>query len=263
MQVCKYIRSDTLCEACIPPENAMLFQNIKWGSFAKSFTPAYWKMQIIMGGVCNRSRNGYRTAANLSDEVCSCLLGGYGVSAEICYAAYRKLKENGLTTPCSKEHCDEVAGKIYNALSSNLQVSGRLVKYRFPKQKSLRIAQALVKLESEDCPKEDLAFRDWLLTFNGIGYKTASWITRNWLGSDKVAIIDIHIFRACTLMGLFSGTENISKEYRDLEEKFLNMARAMKVKPAEMDLIIWMRMREMGRAGTKLFNKYRKLSHQA
>ena len=262
MQICKYIRSDVLCEARLPSEDAPLFKNIKWGSFTKTFTPAYWKMQIIMSGTCNRGSNGYRTAVDLSDEVCSCLLGGYGVSAEVGYAAYRKLKQYGLTKPCDESSFEDIALKIYNVLASNLLVRGRVVKYRFPRQKAVRIARALVKLGSEQRPRDELAFRNWLLSFNGIGYKTASWITRNWLGSDKVAIIDIHIFRACTLMGLFNGTENVAKEYSKLERKFLELARAMHVRPSEMDLIIWMRMREMGRAGTKLFNSYRKLCHE-
>ncbi|MDZ3993341.1 hypothetical protein PspTeo4_24872 [Pseudomonas sp. Teo4] len=40
------------------------------------------------------------------------------------------------------------------------------------------------------------ALRDWLLELPGIGYKTASWVARNWLDADDVAILDIHILRA-------------------------------------------------------------------
>ena len=253
--------SGVLYEKRLPSEDTVIFRDLKWGSFTKVFTPAYWKMQIIMGGV-DPKRDGFRTALDLSDEVCFCLLGGYGISAEVGYAAYRKLKQYGLTKPCDESALEGMALKIYNVLASSLLVRGRVVKYRFPKQKAVRIAQALVKLGSEQRPRDEVAFRNWLLSFNGIGYKTASWITRNWLGSDKVAIIDIHIFRACTLMGLFNGTENVAKEYSELEQKFIELARAMHVRPSEMDLIIWMRMREMGRAGTKSFNNYRKLSRE-
>ena len=253
VQICKYIRSGVLCEEKLPSEDTAVLGRIRWGDFSKAFTPAYWKMQIIMGGDLQRGNKGYRISTSLSDEICSCLLGGYGVSAEIGYAAYYKLRQKGLTTPCKIELFDDVVEKIYNVLTSDLIVYGRVVKYRFPQQKALRIAKALVKLDKETQPEGDLAFRNWLLTFDGIGPKTASWITRNWLGSDRVAIIDIHIFRACTLMGLFKGTENIAKEYLKLERKFLQMASAMKVKPAEMDLIIWVRMREMGKIGSKSF----------
>ena len=256
VQICKYIRCGVLCEEKLPSQDAVVLGRIRWGDFSKAFTPAYWKMQIIMGGTIQRGNEDYRFATTLADEICSCLLGGYGVSAEIGYAAYHKLRQNGLTTPCKIELFDDVVGKIYNVLTSDLLVYGRIVKYRFPRQKALRIAKALVKLDREMQPEGDLAFRDWLLTFNGIGPKTASWITRNWLGSDCVAIIDIHIFRACTLMGLFKGTENIAKEYLKLERKFLQMASAMKVKPAEMDLIIWLRMREMGRVGSRSFHEF-------
>ena len=261
-QICKYIRSGVLREERLPPEDAVVLRRIRWGSFSKAFTPAYWKMQIVM---CEHNRRvnheRYRMATTLSDEICFCLLGGFGISAEIGYAAYLKLKQSGLTSPCKVELFDIVVEKIYNVLASDLLACGKVVKYRFPRQKALRIAKALVKLDQEAQPEGDLAFRDWLLTFNGIGPKTASWITRNWLGSDSVAIIDIHIFRACTLMGLFNGKENVAKEYSKLERKFIELARAIQVKPSEMDLIIWMRMREMGRAGAKSFKQYRQLRH--
>ena len=261
MQICKYIKSGVLHEKRLPPEDTVIFQGLKWGSFTKVFTPAYWKMQIVMSGA-DPKKDGFRTALDLSDEVCSCLLGGYGISAEVSYAAYRKLKQYGLTKPCDEFAFEDVALKIYNVLTSNLLVRGRVLKYRFPRQKAVRIAQALVRLGAEQHPRGELAFRNWLLSFNGIGYKTASWITRNWFGSDKVAIIDIHIFRACTLMGLFNGTENVGKEYSELERKFIELAKAIHVRPSEMDLIIWMRMREMGRAVTKSLKNYRKLSHK-
>jgi endonuclease III len=48
--------------------------------------------------------------------------------------------------------------------------------------------------------------RQLLLSIEGIGPKTASWIVRNVMGSDDVAIIDIHILRACTGMGVFLRT---------------------------------------------------------
>ena len=49
---------------------------------------------------------------------------------------------------------------------------------------------------SQRLPQEPLSLREFLLQLHGIGYKTASWIVRNFTGSDDVAIVDIHLRRA-------------------------------------------------------------------
>jgi endonuclease III len=41
------------------------------------------------------------------------------------------------------------------------------------------------------------------MSLPGIGPKTASWIARNWLDADDVAILDIHIMRVGQVIGLF------------------------------------------------------------
>ena len=57
-------------------------------------------------------------------------------------------------------------------------------------------------------------------------------------------------------MGLFKGNENVSKNYLGLEKKILGLAMAMRVNPADMDMVMWTRMREMGKFGTDSFNAY-------
>jgi N-glycosylase/DNA lyase len=81
----------------------------------------------------------------------------------------------------------------------------------------------------------------------GIGPKTASWITRNWLGSDAVAILDVHVIRACCLMGLFSEPICLRREYEVLECKFLQFAENIGVRAAMLDALIWREMRLLGR----------------
>ena len=261
-QICQYVKAGKLREQSLPPECNNVVYGIQWGSFDRTFTPAYWKMQVIMASDDYQVRQILRGSGSLSDEICSCLLGGYGISAEMGYAAYAKLRCKGLTRPRTELNLKEMFEDIYCILISDLNVAGHCTHYRFPRQKALRIVYALIKLSTEEPPKDELLFRRWLLTFNGIGPKTASWITRNWLGSNKVAIIDIHIFRACTLMSLFRGNENVEREYFALEERFLKLAQAMNVSPAEMDLIMWMRMREMGRFGRDAFKNRCRLLHR-
>ena len=77
----------------------------------------------------------------------------------------------------------------------------------------------------------------------GIGPKTASWIVRNWLGSDDVAILDVHVLRAGILMGLFPEDCRLPKDYEVLEKKFLDFARAIQVRASLLDAIMWRDMR--------------------
>jgi thermostable 8-oxoguanine DNA glycosylase len=77
----------------------------------------------------------------------------------------------------------------------------------------------------------------------GIGPKTASWIARNWLGTDEVAILDVHVLRAGTMMGLFPKNYRMPRDYVFLEERFLALANALNVKASFLDAIIWREMR--------------------
>src|SRR6185436_19848337 len=83
---------------------------------------------------------------------------------------------------------------------------------------------------------------NWLLDIPGVGYKTASWIARNWLNSDDVAILDIHIQRAGRLVGLFPDELTVQKHYLKLEALFLEFSRTLGVKASELDAVIWMEM---------------------
>src|SRR6202020_2057977 len=92
--------------------------------------------------------------------------------------------------------------ELQTALSVPFYMNGRMVKYRFPNQKAIFLAALLNRKDLAKIPYEDdMILREWLLTINGIGMKTASWIVRNWLCSENVAILDIHIQRA----GLIAG----------------------------------------------------------
>ena len=86
--------------------------------------------------------------------------------------------------------------------------------------------------------------RDWLLPIAGVGYKTASWIARNWLDADDVAILDIHILRAGLLGGFFDKSLSIERDYLKLEEQFVAFSNALGVRASELDATIWYEMME-------------------
>ena len=82
-----------------------------------------------------------------------------------------------------------------------------------------------------------------MLSFEGIGPKTALWIVRNYLDSDDVAIIDVHVLRACRRMKLFPDEISLPRDYGALEEKFLNFANAIKVRASLLDAVMWVETR--------------------
>lgn len=121
----------------------------------------------------------------------ACLLGGHGIPAAIGLAAFNKLKDCGAfdAQPPSE-------ATLYEWLSEPIKTGKKSVRYRFARQKSRYLSVALNRLDVEMPPTDSgRALRDWLTSIPGIGHKTASWIARNWLCADDVAILDIHILR--------------------------------------------------------------------
>ena len=250
-QTCPYIDKGTVKLFHLPAPSQQIIKGIKWGRCDQTFTPAFWKAQTLIRP-CGSIE--YKWGNSLKDEIVACILGGYGITAEMSEAAFRALKSNqALSVTGATDLCGY--NRIVKTLTNKIDVNGKSVHYRFARQRAKRIFLALVKLQTETAPANDIAFRDWILSFNGIGAKTASWITRNWFGSDNVAIIDIHVFRACTIMGLFKGNEIPSRDYAKLESKLVSFARAMNVKLSEMDVIIWDQMRNMKDYAIASFNQ--------
>lgn len=222
----------------LPDPREQVLPGIRWGRFQHFFTPAFWYTQVLIAeqkGFPEKPRLGH----TLMEEVAACLLGGYGMRAEIGLMAFRRLKEHGVFSETPPPH------QIVQLLEAPLQVGGRAVRYRYPRQRGHYLSAALRKLVDESPPEEDQAFRRWLLGFAGIGPKTASWITRNWLGSDCVAVIDVHVRRAGLLLGIFREDMQPSRDYLGMEQVFLEFAAAIRVRASILDAVMWSHMRRM------------------
>lgn len=221
-----------------PTPDKELLPGVKWGNFGQLYTPAYWKAQYLLHDGNGHFSINYRLGDNLIQEIVGCLLGGFGLKAELGIAALRRLVERDLIK-------DGVSfSKIYSALLEPLIVNGKNCRYRFPMQKAKFISEFLNRNDLQSIPLfNDLTFRNWLLSVNGVGPKTASWVTRNYFQSEKVAIIDIHLFRACALMGLFNQTHRVQNDYFKLEQIFLYFCKELGVQPSKMDAVIWIQMK--------------------
>lgn len=214
-----------------------------WGEIWEFGSPCYWRHRYSEVGEASRNS---RLGSDLREEIVACMLGGFGIPAEAALAAFdRIMKANALKEPHPR------AELLYELLSVPLTwvrwdgatESGR---YRFARQRSIRIAQALHGFESRTPPKDEVVLRDWLLDLPGIGMKTASWIVRNQTNSDRVAIIDIHLKRAGNLARFFPITWTLPKDYRRFEHAFLAFSRSIDARPSILDSLIWSDMRVSG-----------------
>ncbi|WP_438358957.1 8-oxoguanine DNA glycosylase [Corallococcus carmarthensis] len=169
----------------------------------------------------------------------ACMLGGFGMKAEIGLAAFARLRDQELLKGTPTAEAIEVA------LSIPFVINGRTCGYRFPRQKARYLSACLAQLDGLELHASDTVLRNRLAELPGIGLKTASWIVRNYRGSSEVAIIDVHILRAGRDMGLFSQQQEPQRHYRELEAAFLAFAAALKVSAAMLDGLMWDYMRRL------------------
>ncbi|MDD9973322.1 MAG: hypothetical protein OXU27_04915 [Candidatus Poribacteria bacterium] len=223
----------------MPCPQTEILPGIHWGSAEHLFTPAFWKYQAHM----QRKHKKYATyniGCSLMEEVAVCMLGGYGMPAELGLAAFNKLREHQLLDGKASEQVLE------KHLSTFFIVSGKQRRYRFPRQKAKYLALTLKRLRKAEVPTDAIKLRDFLAKLDGIGPKTASWIVRNHLGTDEVAILDVHIIRAGILMGLYSCKDNPTQSYYSMERLFLDFCSALGEQACLVDAIMWDIMRRIG-----------------
>lgn len=218
-----------------------VFPGVRYGRPDELLTPAYWVMRCKAASTSKFdfvNRHG-----SLNEEIGFCLLGGYGVTLEVAEAFFLALKAKKVFD----EKSDPSEELIMKLLCTPTKVKDRWHKYRFPRQRAYRLHKALKKLSSMQLQTNNpILFRNEIQSLEGVGPKTASWIARNWLGTDSVAILDIHVLRAGWMMNLFSEGCKLPRDYASLENKFLTFAENIKVRASVLDAIIWSDMRKFG-----------------
>lgn len=234
MQAFHIAVGDGIERVVLPAADAEWAAGSRWGDAAVLLTPSWIAKQAHM-----RWRQGAydghfgRQVTSLRDEVVFCLLSGFGIRAEVARAAYHKLRDVGalVETPA--------AGRIREVLEQPLDVAGRKVRYRFPRVRAEYLQGALRILSSLAPAQDGITLRRQLLQIKGIGPKTASFIVRNHLLSDEVAILDVHLIRAGQIARIFPRHQRLPSDYMALEARFLAFATACGVPASILDIAIW------------------------
>jgi len=225
----------------LPTATSLLMPGVTWGRFDELLTPAFWRGQAWQHDSLGTYRD-VRLGRTLVEEVAACLLGGFGMPAELGLSAFARLRDRGLLRASTS------AADLERSLSEPLLIGERIRSYRFPRQKARYLAACLRELHSLPESESDVELRNQLTDLPGIGFKTASWIVRNHRSSSAVAVIDVHILRAGQYIGLFSREWNPQSHYKMLEEEFLRFAKALAVPAAQLDALIWDYMRRLSSA---------------
>lgn len=221
----------------LPDPMAEVMPGVPWGAVEAFPTPAYWAYQVLARRVIGTTIR-HRLGHSLQEEVAACLLGGHGIPAEVGLAAFTRLRDQGALNG------DVSESELNEQLSEPLQVGSRNIRYRFAAQKAKYLHEAMRRLATERAPMASgRQLRDWLTELPGIGLKTASWVARNTLDADDVAILDIHILRAGVLAGFFDVDLTVERHYRALEDRFIEFSQCLQVRPSELDSVIWMEMK--------------------
>jgi len=251
MQHFAFLKNGVEHDVLLPPPETELLPGIHWGNPCELFTPAYWYAQYLMSGAVNTKSGGHRIGQTFAEELTACILGGHGIPAEIGLAAFCRLKEEALISDlCTDQELLE------RRLQEPLCVQGRFVKYRFWRQKARYLSAAYNAIKTRELSVSDvLMLKTKLMDLPGVGPKTASWVVRNWLGSDQVAILDIHVVRAGLLMNLFSQEDDVARDYPSMEAKFISFSQALGVPTSDLDALIWGLMRTTPKLVKRLLNQ--------
>lgn len=214
---------------------------VRFGREDELLTPAYWAMRCATADPADIdfiNRHG-----TLEEEVGFCLLGGFGVTLEVATVFFERLRTNGAFEKCTVLS----EADFFAMLDAPATVRGRSHRYRFPSQRARRLHHAMTNLAQMEFDEVDpIKFREQIQSLEGVGLKTASWIARNWLDTDLVVILDIHVLQAGWLLELFDKNCRLPRDYLDMERQFLFFAKNLRVRMSVLDSVIWYDMRTFG-----------------
>ena len=165
----------------------------------------------------------YKDEECLFGELCFCICTPQS-RAKYCREAINKLKTDK---------------KLFTAGLDELR--NYLKGVRFPEVKAQRIIEARKKLPELKTMLKSEKLREWLMeNINGLGQKESSHFMRN-IGFKGLPIIDVHIQNFLKKAGKYKDKGSLTKKrYNELENKFLELAKELKIPPEELDIAIWL-----------------------
>lgn len=133
---------------------------IDWDEAGRLYTKDYWAVQYRLDDNVYPS---FRLGASLTEEVVACLLGGYGMKAEMGLWAFHRLKNMHLINRRTTRV------KLEEVIAQPFCVNGRELHYRFPGQKASYIYDFLQRNDiSEMEMLSGSELRKRLLTVRGV-----------------------------------------------------------------------------------------------
>ncbi|MBI5061381.1 MAG: DNA lyase [Candidatus Aenigmarchaeota archaeon] len=176
-------------------------------------------------------QNAKKKSSNKEDvffELCFCLLTPQS-KAPLCRTSLKNLSDSGKLSGSSAQFmakdmksvrfCNNKAKYLVHARERRDEIFDKIT-------------------ELKNSPKE---LREYLAkNVKGYGYKEASHFLRNIGLGEELAILDRHILRYMMNFG-FEELKFLSrKNYLDYEAKFVEFAKGLGLKPAELDIAIWL-----------------------
>ncbi len=143
--------------------------------------------------------------------------------------------ENGSKTKIKK--CLHRRVRFHNNKTENILLAQK----QFSKNKKNKIKEILIEQNVE---KNHLQTRDWLVkNVKGLGLKEASHFLRNIGFYENIAILDRHILRNLLRLRVIREipAPPADKKYLEIEKKTLRFCKQNKIKPEELDLVLWAR----------------------
>ncbi|MFQ5976453.1 MAG: N-glycosylase/DNA lyase [Candidatus Hydrothermarchaeales archaeon] len=206
---------------------------IKNSNYLKHILDSYkYKREEIKARLKEFEKVGEEGDERIFTELCFCILTPQS-KAKVCDSAVQNLVKTNMLFEGTAEEI-----RLY------------LAGVRFPNNKARYISEARklftarggLKIKDEmGSFDDDRELRRWLVSkIRGLGYKEASHFLRNIGRGADLAILDRHILKNLTLLGVIDEEKAVSnKAYLEIESRMLQFSKEVNISLAELDFLLW------------------------